>query len=284
MASGSLDQPLAKLKRAADYYRTIKYDFFGGYDRHTWAGILERHRDGLEYRVRAGEIEPLPPELPLIFGDAYHNLRAALDYLVYQMHVRRYRGRFPQPPPDIAQQSAFPILRTQPAQPASAWREIKNLAQRQRTAIEWLQPYKTRGGKPVRDLRRTLLDIGALNNIDKHRELHLARNILLAVETPRFAPDFGFRQNPAFGVTLETDAYVDTWAFTKAPPAEQMDIEPTFCAAIGIEPGGDKIEAITHLGGSVLAVREVINRFSHLFPPPAEPLDLSWVRFDEMPW
>lgn len=285
--AGSIEQPLAKLRRAAKHYRTIKDEFFDGFDRQTWTGTLERHRDGLEYRVCAGEIEPLPPELPLIFGDAYFNLRAALDYLVYQMHLRHFRGRIPAPvpgQPDVARRSAFPIFDTRPEdghgnpRPTVKWKEIQHLAKRERAAIEWLQPYQSGGLRLVKEARIALTDISMLNNIDKHRELHLARSIVQAVETPHFLPKLGFRQNPAFGVTLETGIYIDTWTFDERPPSEQMNIKPRYRAAIEIEPGGERIEALAHLGGSILAVQQVIDRFSHLFPPPTEPLDLSWVR------
>ncbi len=62
-----------------------------------------------------------------------------------------------------------------------------------------------------------------------------------------------------------------------------MDMQPRFRAAIGIEPGGDRLEEPFHLGGSILAVELVINRLAHLFPPPTGPLDLSWVRMREEP-
>jgi hypothetical protein len=89
MSSGSLDEPVAKLDRAIEHYRVIKRDLFGGYDGQARPVTLERPRDGVRYRVRAGEIEPLPTDLPLILGDAYFNLRAAVDYLVYQRPATR---------------------------------------------------------------------------------------------------------------------------------------------------------------------------------------------------
>lgn len=285
--AGSLDQPLAKLKRAAAHYRTIKEEFFGGMDRETWTGTLERHRDGLEYRVRAGQIKPIPPELPLIFGDAYFNLRAALDYLAFQLHVRRYKGQA-RIPAVVVGESAFPILRREPLAKGGVpkdtrdWVQIGNLGKRERTTINWIQPYQRRGSSHIKHVRVVLADIANLNNIDKHRELHLARNILLRVQVPWWlSSEFGLVQHPAFGITLETGAYVDTWTFARPPPPDEMDIEPLFTTAIGIEPGGDKIEALAHLAGSILAVEWVMSRFSHLFPPPAEPLDLGWVRMKQ---
>lgn len=286
MRSGGIDQPVAKLRRAAEHYRVIKRDFFGGYDRQALPVVLERHRDGLEYRLRAGEIEPLPPDLPLLLGDAYYNLRGALDYLVYQLHLRHYRGSIPAA---VRRDSAFPIYSQQPPQrggaplPTERWKEIGSLGKRERTAIEWLQPYRGRGSTIVKDLRVALSDISIVNNFDKHRELHVTRSIPQAVQVPYFAAEFGFRQHPAFGITLESGAYIDTWTFTKAPPPEQMNMKLSFRSAVEIKPGADRLEIPFHLGGSILAVEVVIKRFSHLFPSPAESLDLSWVRMREEP-
>ena len=123
MSSGGLDEPAAKLGRAIEHYRVIKRDFFAGYDRQARPATLERQRDGLEYRVRVGEIEPLPADLPLMLGDAYFNLRAALDYLVYQMHVRHFRGD-QRIPLAVAERSAFPIRDRKPALATEKWAQI----------------------------------------------------------------------------------------------------------------------------------------------------------------
>jgi hypothetical protein len=130
---GSIDQPLAKLRRAAEHYRLILNQYYGGFTRMRVPVQVEQHGP-LEYRLRVGDIDPLAPELPLIFGDAYYDLRAALDYLIYQLHVRRFHGNVG---PDAARDSAFPILssrRVYPSGPRSGtpvstrdWKEIKRL-------------------------------------------------------------------------------------------------------------------------------------------------------------
>jgi hypothetical protein len=199
MSRGSIDQPLAKLGRAAYHYRVVKFDVFGGHDRQAWPVTLERHRDGLEYRLRAPKIEPLPTDLPLIFGDAYFNLRAALDYLVFQLHLRHYRGNLPA---KIVKSSAFPIYNQQPLAKGGAlldtcnWKEIGTLGKHERTALEWLQPYKGRGSGLTKQIREALSDLSSLNNIDKHQELHVTQRIVQAVPIPDFPPEFGFQQHP----------------------------------------------------------------------------------------
>jgi hypothetical protein len=283
MSRGSIDQPLAKLGRAAYHYRVVKFDVFGGHDRQAWPVTLERHRDGLEYRLRAPKIEPLPTDLPLIFGDAYFNLRAALDYLVFQLHLRHYRGNLPA---KIVKSSAFPIYNQQPLAKGGAlldtcnWKEIGTLGKHERTALEWLQPDKGRGSGLTKQIREALSDLSSLNNIDKHQELHVTQRIVQAVPIPDFPPEFGFQQHPAFGIPLESGAYVDTWTFAKAPPPEYLNMNFSVRTAVQIEPIIGRLEEPFHLGGSILAVEAVVKRFSRLFPPPVEPLNLSWVRMN----
>lgn len=51
--------------------------------------------NGLEFPFHVSEIEPLDQAWLLLIGDAYHKLRTALDQLVYQLHVRHFRGTVP---------------------------------------------------------------------------------------------------------------------------------------------------------------------------------------------
>jgi len=282
---GSIDQPLAKLRRAAEHYRLILNKYYGGFTRMRVPVNVEQQDSRLDYQLRIGDIDLPAPELPLIFGDAYYDLRAALDYLVYQLHVRRFQGAVG---PDAARDSGFPILsgrrlynsgsRRGTPIPTSEWKEIKRLGCPIRRAIDWLQPYNTRNDR-YHELRPALADIRDLNNIDKHRELHLGHMYVMGVPTPPFSAELGFRQHPAFGVILESGACVDTWTFERPPLANQIRQTLIVQAGIGIEPArGDRIEALAHLGGSILAVQMVIDRFRHLFPDPVQPLDLSWVR------
>ena len=288
--SGSLQGPISRLGRAADHYRTLKNDFHFGVDHHRRPVTVERHRSGLEYRIRVGEIEPLAPEWPLLLGEAFYNLRSALDHLVYEMHVRRYRGVVPA---SIARDSGFPIL-TQPRKerggrdvPTERWKEIRGLANRERTAIEWLQPYRGRSTAPkiarslVGQHRAVLRDVAKLNNWDKHRELHLAHTAVVSVYRPDIDRRFGFRQDPAFGIPLESDALVDTWTFEVAPPPEQLGVHPGIYSTVGIDPRRDRIQARPNLGGSILGFASLLERFSHRFPPVERQANLGGIKLSE---
>jgi len=275
MRYGSLDGPIAKVSRAADHYTTLKRDLHGGFDRKRRPVTVERYLDGLEYRFRIGEIEEPDPRWPLILGEAFYNLRSALDLLAYQLHVRHYKGSVPVgPPDDAAGESAFPISTRVPTQPFGNRNDIRRLGPREKAAIEWLQPYKgwnkrnqkRLGG--IGQLRQTLADVNRFNVIDKHRELLVVNMVPKAVFQPHFPAEFGFQQDPAFGVSLVSNAYVDTWTFTRPPPTDQMDMHPGVLTAVGMEPDkGDRIEVLANVKGLIWGVAFVINRFARFFPP-----------------
>jgi len=285
--NGSLDAPVAKLRRAIHHYRTLK-TLQGGGDHKARAVTPKAHIDGLTYEFYIGQIESLDPDIPLILGDAFHNIRSALDCLAFQLHLRRHRGRLP---PNVANQSAFPIFTREPRYPmnhrnrklrgtlipSSDWRAIKTLAKRERAAIEWLQPYKgfdTRWPRPkshIGQYRSGLTDINRFDIIDKHHQPHLVAAALIGVMNPRFpgADDFGFRQKPQFGRSepLVSDAHVDTWTFNRPPPPEYVNMHPGVLTGISMEPdAGDRIDVLPNLGGSIWIGAKVVERFANRFP------------------
>lgn len=298
--SGSLEGPIAKVRRAIQHYRTLKDEFHGGVDHKLRAVTQERHRDGHEYRFRVGQIEPIDPAWPILMGEAYYNLRSALDHLVFQLHVRHFRGNVPA---DAVEESAFPIWERprEPSherlgrgrattRPTSQWKEIKRLGRSERTAIDWLQPFHgidertwPRPKTFVRQTRLALRDLNALNNIDKHRELHVCHSAPMVVPVPSYLSKYGFRQRPEFGRALESNAYVDTWLFDTPPPAEQVNMYPGVLTGISLEPGfgAKRIDVLPHLGGTIHCVVRVLDRFTKLFPAPMSPIDLSGVRLED---
>jgi hypothetical protein len=290
--TGSVHAPLAKLSRAIHHYLNLKA-LHGGFDHRRRPVSVEVDNDRLRYRFRIGEIEPLPPEWPLVLGDAYHNLRSALDSLAFQLHVRRYRGNVPT---NIIDASAFPIRNAewhyrdgkrkgQPI-PTDQWKAISTLAKRERTAIEWLQPYKgfdarhPRPSRRIGQIRSGLADIHRFDIIDKHQQPHLLTAVLLSVYQPQFPESLGFEQTPAFGTALSSNATVDTWSFKHRPPSEMLNIHPGVLTGVGMEPDqGDRIDVLPNLGGSIHIVAMVIARFAKLFPQyEGSPVDLRLSR------
>jgi hypothetical protein len=87
---------------------------------------------------------------------------------------------------------------------------------------------------------------------------------------------YGVTSDPKFGVPLVANALVDTWRFDTTPPVEEANVHAGLYAAVSVEPTpGDRIDVVGSLGSSIIGVSRIIDSFAHLFPPVAEPLDLS---------
>lgn len=101
----------------------------------------------------------------LICGDCIHNLRSALDYLVYAIAVHE-SGRNPPPNHRVLQ---FPITDSAVGFSKQLWR-IQSLSLTVRTIIESVQPYN----RPHRVLPPLLGIVRDLDDADKHRLLNVA--------------------------------------------------------------------------------------------------------------
>jgi hypothetical protein len=279
---GSLEDPLAKLGRAVTHFHALRA-LHGGGDRKRYAVTAERSSTGLEFGFRIGAIEPLDPSWPLLVGDAYHNLRTALDQLVYQLHVRQFKGSLPA---GIERDSQFPVIieRKSSSSSATASRGICRLNQRDKRDIEILQPYLGMGKSypPKRSrwvLRRTIHDVHLVDIIDKHRHIQPTVCVVQAVGQPQLDSSYGFKGEPCFDKELKSGDIVDIWRFDKEPPSDVIDSyeHRGVLTAVAIMVETRRIEVIPHLGGSIHAIGCVINRFADRFPDHMVNIDLSEV-------
>jgi hypothetical protein len=128
-------------------------------------------RETREYVFRFGGELP-DPRIGLIVGEFGHHLRAALDNLVWQLVL--LRGGSP------TQDTQFPIYgsRERYDAPRGAPRMLRGVNAEDRAAIEAIQPFQYGEHAPQAFL--TLL--GWLNNVDKHRFLHIG--CAMPIRTP----------------------------------------------------------------------------------------------------
>ena len=279
----SLDDPLSKLGRAVTHYHALRA-LHGGVDRKRYAVTAERSSTGLEFSFRIGEIKPLDPSWPLLLGDAYHNLRTALDQLVYQLHLRHFKGVLPA---NAETQSEFPVIINPPSRikPAISSPGICRLSQRDKKEIDLLQPYRGMGVSypPKRNiwgLRWALKDVHLIDIIDKHRHLHPSTFAIQAVVRPTLDSSYGFKGEPGFDKELKPGGIVDIWRFDREPPSSVIESYERngVRTAVVIMLETRRIEVIPHLGGSIHAIGSVINRFADRFPDHIANIDLSSVR------
>jgi hypothetical protein len=167
-----LSGPLEKLRRASAHIRELRSritEFTR--DNHPQVLIAELEPDGKYYVLRA-RIKPYPVEWGTIIGDIAHNLRSALDALMFQLVI--LNGLDPEA---VTPKPSFPIFRLKKHRnSAQTWhsmgrRQVQNIRPEHAAIIERLQPYhRRRGGRPG---IHTLWALHELNNADKHRLIQI---------------------------------------------------------------------------------------------------------------
>lgn len=168
-AAASLDGPIAKLDRAKTHLHTL-HKSVGAYKRtksHEFPVTKFDPETGekvLSLRILK---HPKNPEWGLILGDVIHNLRAALDHLVWQLVI--LNGEKPR------RQNAFPIIGTK----SEYWEvskghsesvrdyRLRGVAEDHRAFIDIVQPFIA-GDDP----QTALVHLSWLSNTDKHRVIH----------------------------------------------------------------------------------------------------------------
>lgn len=158
----------AKLRRAKEHHSTLKVEFDVWGKEHADALIFHVRRDGPWYVITANPVPQPDIRFSTIAGDIIHNLRSALDHLVWQLVLRD--GHEP------SRRNEFPICERK----ERFFNEVKFRKSKPKlsvlygitvdgdawTIIERAQPYHC---VPV-SLNRVLI-LGRLSNMDKHRTL-----------------------------------------------------------------------------------------------------------------
>jgi hypothetical protein len=170
----SLEGARTRLAWAESHLQLFRGEWQKVIDTHAYTFIHEVHADGLNHRYRAVAVPDLDPKWTLLLGDCIHNLRGALDQLVYEL-VRIHGGK-------PALRTQFPVytepggVRVQGGIPDEALR-----------LIESVQPYtKSFDGSRIRLIHH-------LDLVDRQRQLPLAacasgRRITVNFRQPRVAP------------------------------------------------------------------------------------------------
>lgn len=152
----------AKLDRAQQHIDKLLAKIEAFDSRQPYAFVQDHNADLTEHYLHLRLVEPFPSAVwGCILGDAVHNLRSALDHLVYAIAIRQNEGR--EPPPDHTR-LMFPIL--DPPKPLPMGK-IRTLSEPVRAAIEREQP------DPAHLVNSPLWTIDQLDIADKHRVIHM---------------------------------------------------------------------------------------------------------------
>jgi hypothetical protein len=129
--------------------------------------------DGKEIVVKLASCEPLDPALPLMIGDCLHNLRSALDHLVYRLALKHGAST------KSADKTFFPIYLTKDKFDARVEKLIKPFISSIALAeIEKCQPYSAYDVPEEADV----WILSQLDIFDKHRLLVVAGQTFAATE------------------------------------------------------------------------------------------------------
>ena len=153
MASASLDGARLKINRAKLHLGNL-------------GRAVKRFRETSAYEIatadnpdtglrewRVVQADPLPPSLSLLTGDVVHNLRSALDHLVYQLVLANGNS------PDT--RTGFPMWKTRSSFEQNRPGSAEGLSTQALSILYGLKPYKS--GNPH------LWILHRLDIIDKHR-------------------------------------------------------------------------------------------------------------------
>jgi hypothetical protein len=134
---------------------------------------FEHEPDGKEVIVRLTECQPINPALPLMIGDCLHNLRSALDHLVYRLALKNGASR------EFADKTFFPIYLTKTRFDDRVKKLVKPfIGSTALTEIEKCQPYSAYDVPEEADI----WILSQLDIFDKHRLLVIAGQQFAATE------------------------------------------------------------------------------------------------------
>jgi hypothetical protein len=188
---------------------------------HPFDFELVRQSD-TRYVFRVTQWEPVPAELPVIFGEWLYNLRSALDYIVWATAVHT-SGSAP-PPGEGGLQ--YPIYDEAAAWDKNLWR-LKPLAGHHRHMLHTMQPFNSNADANF------LGWINRLARIDRHRRTTVWTARLGQIEPVLQIPS-GKMPRSEYGREVFVDGVCDfmRYTFASRQDAEGVSGNPR----VGIDP------------------------------------------------
>src|ERR1017187_644378 len=160
-----------KLAWSAQHLHALDLEIEDFIKRHPFTGRGEQEGNSRRFGILADDYPLLPPHWPLMVGDAIHNLRGALDHMIWALSLR---SKTP-PSVDDSTKILFPICTKEewyigkPKMPqgGARWKCARFIGDEALAIVDGCQPY--RGVYPVHE--HPLAVIAAYSNHDKHRNL-----------------------------------------------------------------------------------------------------------------
>ena len=145
--------------------------------------VVEKDTKAQEYVPRWVGKRHCPARWSLMLGEIFYNMRSALDHFAWQLTLRSEAK--------VTKTTQLPICISEHDFKRVAGRALKGVHLNYVTLIEGIQPYRAAPNDPCSSV---LWLIGRLNNIDKHRLLHVVEHqvsdarLLLSVDGQMLGP------------------------------------------------------------------------------------------------
>lgn len=177
--------------------------------------------------LRVKNVPEPDPRLGVIIGDVAHNLRSALDHLVYQLCIPSGASE-----PADPEAPAFPITSSSRRWRGAQWR-LDQAREGTKTRIERLQPYHRRKDPDT----RLLWQLRELSDIDKHRLLHVAPAAIDAHQTGWRSTGTG--EVVFHGYTINTgplkENAIAVWWDIDAGPNAEVEVDANLVLGIAFD-------------------------------------------------
>ena len=242
--AASLDGPIAKLDRAKTHFHALNKSI-GAFKRSkTHDFVVAKFDPNTRERVVHLKIlrEPKNPEWGLLLGDMVHNLRSALDHLVWQLVL--LNGEAPR------RQNQFPIIGTKneywevPANRSESVRDrvLSRVAEEHRAFIDVVQPFNA-GNDPT---GTALSVLSWISNTDKHRVVHASFVLTEEPSEELFDVTTLHPGGASVDVTMnwgELEDGAEILRFRPNPPGAHVNMNAAIPTYIAFREGGRQIHA-----------------------------------------
>jgi hypothetical protein len=222
--SGKRASARLKLDWAREHLQILHSEIASFAQRQVQHVGIEVPDDRRTYLMYISDAETPNPNLPLIVGDVLFNLRAALDHLIYELHIAALGDPLD---PDIERTVLFPIFKSRDAYRSNGRWRVRNLPARQQARVQGLQPYH----RLARDT--TAHHLGLLNDlnvIDKHRALHIVTEQVAVYPVE----EIDGCAVEVFPSAIHVGALIARWTFTDPQPDQvYVDTQSTVRVFIG---------------------------------------------------
>jgi hypothetical protein len=244
-----------KIKRAERHGRTLQHKINTWFEQEE-ATLIHHHDPYTGEHLFYPSLPEPPLEWGILLGDLLHNLRSALDHLVWQLVIRN--GVMP----PAVNKLAFPIVSDPARYPTDGGAYLIGAHRSVIDRIEREQPYNRRRGSMPHQLEV----LATFSNIDKHRTLHPVTMVTTRPDDSAFL----FRPLDAVDQVIPIIYdYIDipiheavVFAVKVVPPTANVYVKPQQPLPTGIAFGeGAWKVPMEQLPGIATEVRRIVDLF-----------------------